>query len=186
MKREKSGDSTFELLKGMLEEQSNMVKDINGTVQALNTSVQLMSKDVKSILKKDDEQDRRIEKNEERVRVVELAHKGCNADVMIKGMGREIGEMKNWKSTVDAAINLLRSNNDIDTGMVDVEKQRILHAAEIAIQDKMSWKVPFFKYLPWIVLIFALGMVLATIITIQVITGKDYISKINIMDVRKK
>jgi len=68
--------------------------------------------------------------------------------------------------------------------MIDVHEQRMMHMSEIAMDRGGEFKAAMLKMLPWFIVVFVVGIALATIVVFQVVSGDD--TKINVPQIEIK
>ena len=162
----------MQYLKQLFDELNLSFKDQAKSLKDLEKSAAGMVITLSNIEKRNAEQDNTLKEHEGKIRELERKHDQCNAQGQLKGMWKHIERL-------NAYMDLQRKDDDkYDTGMIDAHAQRLQHAAEMAALTKKA-DVPFrdaaLKMAPWLILTFAFGLVLATLVVIQVVTGQKVV-----------
>ena len=100
-------------------------------------------------------------------------------------MDVEIGALRKGLNRLLAFKDMITSRADEDSKVIDVHATRMKAAVNAAMTQQLPYKVFFMKMLPWLIVVFACGIAIASIITFKALTGNaDDISVIPDVDLK--
>jgi hypothetical protein len=161
--------STFDIqyLKQLFDELNASNREQAKLLASLTVSTAEVAVTLRNIEKRNSEQDISLKEHGIKIHELERRHDTCDAKNQIKGLWKHIERL-------NAYMDLQRQEDSrYDTGAIDAHAQKLQHAAEISAMSSsgVSFRDAAVKMMPWMVLVFALGLTLATIIVIQLLTG---------------
>lgn len=112
----------------------------------------------------------RISDHEIRIRDVERVQASCKADIEITGIKKQLNRLVAFK-------DMILSKSNEDSQVIDVHAQRMKAAVESAMTQQVPWKILAWKALPWMIVVFAAGVVLATILATKMLSGEKVVLK---------
>lgn len=174
------------LLKGMMEDQEGLLSGVAKSTRNLESHVGEINIHLKNLMENDGQKQNRLNDHAVRLRTVELTQAGCQANTKLSVQGREFKDFGRWRIKVNSFMDVFKTQGHVDTGLIDVHAQQMQHAAEMAVRQSIPFKDAAVRMLPWFVAVFALGLVLATILTVQTLTGNQLIPLPSIEKVEKK
>jgi len=172
---EKNNDFDLFYLKSLCD---NLVASNTSLVAANNKQTEQIGKlteiaaGTKAILEGHSEKHRehseRVSDHDIRIRDVERVQDSCRA-------GTEISLIKKQMNRLIAFKDMILSKNNEDSSVIDVHAQRMKAAVESAMGNQIPWKILLWKMLPWLLLVFAFGIALATIIVTKSLSGEKVV-----------
>ena len=179
-------DFSVEYVKNLVDDLKQVSRDQAKSMAKLTDEMATMREVVSGIgtsvdgIKKNNERvAKEVKEHEDRIRGVEIHEARCDYGRQIKGVWKNINRL-------NALMDLIKQDedNDINTGMIDVHEQRMMHMSEIAMDRGGEFKAAMLKMLPWFIVVFVVGIALATIVVFQVVSGDD--TKINVPQIEIK
>jgi hypothetical protein len=102
----------------------------------------------------------KIKEHDGRIRNVERKQDLCTAPNDISGIKKQLNRLIAFK-------DMILSKTNEDSGVLDVHALRMKKAVDDAMLNQIPFKILILKMLPWMIIVFVIGIVLATVITTQ-------------------
>ena len=147
-------------------EQARILQGLHSNVASINTALQ-------SLTKQSDENSHAIREHDLKIREVERQHDSCEARTNMKAVWYNIKRLNTFKDMIS-----LRA--DEDTGVIDVRAARLKEQAEVDRKDISGFKAMAIKLAPWFIVVFVIGVSLATVVFMKAFAGKE----INVGEIR--
>lgn len=161
----KSDTSSLDVsyMKRLYEDLSSSNKEQARALAEMGKSVGEMGIILKSMDEKQSEHSKKLERYEERIRKVERGQDSCEAAGQIRGIWHHIKRLNLFR---DAILDRSRE----DSQMVNIQAlERSSSAAAVPFRDSAI------RMLPWFIVVFAVGIALATIVAVQMFSGRQII-----------
>lgn len=107
-----------------------------------------------------DDNRKTLKEHDTRIRNVERRQDLCTAPNDVSAIKKQLNRLVAFKDMI-----LSRTNED--SGVLDVHAMRMRKAMDDAMVKQIPFKILIIKMLPWMVIVFVIGIVLATIITMK-------------------
>ena len=172
--RDSEPPSKFDIrfLKNLYEDLSASYEKQAAALASMDKTIEVLSVLLKSFESKNAEQDARLNEYSKRIHSVEMKQASCNAPSEVNGLWHHVKRL-------NAFMDMKKSKDGISTKAVDTYAQQMQHSMDLAItRDDVSFKVAVLKLLPWAIITIIIAIVLATMVTIQTLTGNKFIPNI--------
>lgn len=163
----KTKDETFDIryVKSLIDDISEANKNQSETLVRLEKIAVETNGLLKSHQRYIDENKSDIKEHDKRIRAVERKQDGCTAVPEVKEMKTHIQRLLSFK-------DMIMSKANEDSTVIDVHAERMKAAVEAAKLNLIPGKVWIIKTLPWMIIVFVVGIVLATIVTIKAVSDE--------------
>lgn len=139
-------------------EQAKILKNIEVNVGSINTAISIYGK-------KFEEHEIKIKEIESKAREVERIHDKCDYRTNIKQVWYHIKRFNAFK-------DMIKDRASEDSTVIDTHAEKMQHQAELDRRDFIGIKTFAVKFLPWFILVFVIGISLATIVTMKALAGE--------------
>jgi hypothetical protein len=147
----------YEDLANSNKEQAKILKKIEIDVGSINTAIGIYED-------KFVEHTDKIKEVEIKTREVERRHDQCDAKTNIKQLWYHVRRLNSFK-------DMVKDRASEDSSVIDVHAEKMQHQAELDRRDLFGLKAFALKFLPWFILVFVIGISLATIVTMKALAG---------------
>lgn len=154
-------ETLYEDLSGVTKSQALTLKSLERI--AIETQMLLEAQDEKVSDNK-----KMLKDHDTRIRSVERRQDLCTAS-------DEIGIIKRQLNRLIAFKDMILSRTNEDSGVLDIHAMRMKKAMDDAMVNQIPFKFLILKMLPWMVIVFVIGIVLATIITMKMFYNDDIV-----------
>jgi len=132
--------------------------------------LEIIARETKAFLESQSEKvnDNRNKLNDHDIRIRDIEKKqyGCNAQL-------EIGIIKRQLNRLVAFKDMIMSKTNEDSNVLDIHAERLQRAVDDAMIKQMPTKMFIIKMLPWMIIVFVIGIALATIITTKMFYNEN-------------
>jgi hypothetical protein len=150
-------------LKKLYEELVTSSREQTRVMSKMEKHVGEMGVILKSLDEKQADHAKKLEKYEERIRKVEKTQYSCNAQGQIRGLWAQVRGLNAFK---DAALDRSREDSQVfNIRTIDGQVG----------SSEATLKASAIRMLPWFVVVFVVGVVLATMVVFQAFSGKQII-----------
>jgi hypothetical protein len=162
-------ETRFDLayLKNLYDSLANSNRAQAETLSDLSRHVGEMGVLLRAFDKKQTEQDKALGRHSDRIRAVELGHAQCSAKSEIKGIWHHVKRMNAFK-------DMIMDKSREDSQAIDLHALRMQEAIA-RDQASFSFKNTAIKWVPWLVVAFAMGVALATVFVVQTVSGQTLV-----------
>lgn len=154
----KSDEYDMRYLETLYEDLSGVTKSQALTLKSLERIAIETQMFLEAQGEKVDDNKKTLKEHDTRIRSVERRQDLCTAS-------DEIGVIKRQLNRLVAFKDMVLSRTNEDSGVLDVHAMRMKKAVDDAMVNQIPFKILIIKMLPWMIIIFVIGIVLATIIT---------------------
>ena len=154
----KSDEYDIRYLGTLYEDLSEVTKRQTITLQSLERIAIETQTFLEAQGEKVDDNKKTIKDHDVRIRSVERKQDLCNASDDISGIKKQLNRLIVFK-------DMILSKTNEDSGVLDIHALRMKKAVDDAMINQIPVKILLIKMLPWMILVFVVGIVLATIIT---------------------
>ena len=165
---EKNSHSNFDMmyLRELFDDLSSSNKAQSKTLAKVSSDIGMINLSLKNISDKVEDQKKDIEKHDARIREVERGQDSCEAMSQIKGIWYHIKRLNAFK-------DMISSKAEEDTGVIDLHAHMMEKAADAARRSEAEGiRSGIIKYAPWFIVVFVVGVALATIVTMKFLSGE--------------
>lgn len=161
----KSEDSVLDVrfLRRLYEDLSANSREQSQAMIKLEKSVSKMGAALESMDEKQNEQAERLGRYEDRIRKVERAQDSNDVSGQVRGLWYHVKRLNSFK---DAVLDKSRE----DSKVFDISQADRSNGVAAA-----TFKASMIKMIPWFIVVFAFGIALATVITVQTFSGRQLI-----------
>jgi hypothetical protein len=138
-------------------EQAKILKSIEVNVGSINTAIGIYDE-------KFTEHALKIKEAEIKAREVERRHDQCDAKGNIKQLWYHVKRLNAFK-------DMIKIRAGEDSTVIDTHAEKMQHQAELDRREMFGIKAFALKFLPWFILVFVIGISLATIVTMKALAG---------------
>ncbi|MDD5510961.1 MAG: hypothetical protein PHI12_09125 [Dehalococcoidales bacterium] len=161
LKKDESNDLDVQRLYRLYSDLSESNRALAKSMVQVEKAIAEQTIIIKAFDTKHTEHDRRLERHEERIRVVERKQDTCGAESQIRGIWHHIKRLNAFK-------DMITDRSADDSKVIDIHAIRM---QEMAAKDVAALRSTAFRWIPWLLVAFAMGIALATMLIVQTVRG---------------